>query len=59
MEEEYIVDDSGYGSWQPVTEKPHDTPDQLTKKRARKAKSSQEASAPKPEEGPSADMEEI
>ena len=59
VEEEYIVDESGYGSWQPATEKPHESPDQPTKKRAKKAKSSQEASVPKPEAGPSADVEEI
>ena len=60
VEEEYIVDDSGYGSWQPVTEKPQEaSPDQHIKKRAKKAKSSQEASAPKPDAGPSADVEEI
>ena len=60
VEEEYVVDDSGYGSWQPVTEKPHEaTPEQPTKKRAKKAKSSQEASAPKPDAGPSTDVEEI
>ena len=60
VEEEYVVDDSGYGSWQPITEKPQEaSPDQPTKKRAKKAKSSQEASAPKPDAGPSADVEEI
>ena len=60
MEEQYVVDEAGYGSWQPVTDSTPVAPVQLPpRKKAKKAKSSQDAAAPEPEDGPEADMEEI
>ncbi len=60
VEEQYVVDEAGYGSWQPVTDSTPVAPAQPPpRKKPKKAKSSQEAPAPEPEEGPEADMEEI
>ena len=57
VEEQYVVDDAGYGSWQPVTDSTPVAPAQPPRKKSKKAKTSQEA--PEPEEMPEADMEEI
>lgn len=60
MEEQYVVDDAGYGSWQTVTDNTPIAPaQQPSRKKSKKVKSSQEAPVPEPEEGPEADMEEI
>jgi hypothetical protein len=59
VEEEFVVDEAGYGSWQPVTDNTPPAPAQPARKKAKKAKSSQEAPAPDPEEGVAVDMEEI
>ena len=57
VEEQYVVDDAGYGSWQPVTDSAPVAPPQPPRKKSKKAKSSQEP--PELEEMPEADMEEI
>ena len=59
VEEEYVVDDAGYGSWQPVSDSTLAAPVQAPRKKPKKAKSSQEAPVPEPEEGGDIDMEEI
>lgn len=59
VEEEFVVDEAGYGSWQPVTDSTPPAPAQPARKKAKKAKSSREAPAPDPEEGAAVDMEEI
>ena len=60
VEEQYVVDEAGYGSWQPVTDsRPAAPAQQPPRKKPKKAKGSQEAPLPEPEEGPEADTEEI
>ena len=61
VEEEYVVDEHGFGSWQPVTDSAPPAEAKPARRKAKKAKmaASQEAPAPELEEGPEADMEEI
>jgi len=61
VEEEYVVDEHGFGSWQPVTDSAPPAEAKPARRKAKKAKmaTSQEAPAPELEEGPEADMEEI
>jgi hypothetical protein len=59
VEEEFVVDEAGYGSWQPITDNTPHALAQPARKKAKKAKISQETPVPNPEEGAAVDTEEI